>query len=130
MMGRYILTMSAIILFALGGPSLFLADEIAKRFLAAAPAGEAFAQVAAAGALGFAITNWMSRGSRIGGIYARPLALGNLLLFAIATSAIARPAFAGLLPPVAIFLTIALGATALAFAWLAFAHDPIEAGAA
>lgn len=130
MIGRYILTISAFLLFALGGAGLFLADEIAKRFLAAAPVGEAFAQFAAAGALGFAIVDWMSRANRIGGIYARPLALGNLLLFTVATTAIARPALAGLLPPVAILLTIALGAMALAFAWLTFAHDPIQTGAA
>ncbi len=129
-MGRCILTTSAFFLFALGGAGLFLADEIAERLLAAAPAGESFAQLAAAGALGFAVTDWMSRGSRIGGIYARPLVLGNVLLFAIATSAIARPAFAGLLPPVAMYLAVALGAMALAFAWLAFAHDPLQVEAA
>lgn len=31
--------------------------------------------------LGFAILNWMARGVIIGGIYARPLALGNFLHF-------------------------------------------------
>ena len=29
--------------------------------------------------LGFALLNWMSKGVRMGGIYARPLAMGNLL---------------------------------------------------
>ena len=33
--------------------------------------------------LGFAILNWTARGVLIGGIYARPLALGNLLHFAM-----------------------------------------------
>jgi hypothetical protein len=31
--------------------------------------------------LGFAALNWMSRGSLIGGIYSRPLAIGNLVHF-------------------------------------------------
>ena len=125
MVGHYILTIAALVQFALGGAALFLADEIAERFLAAAAAGEAFTQLAAAGALGFAVVNWMSRANRIGGIYARPLALGNMLLFTVATAALARSAFAGLLPPIAIVLTIVLGGLALAFAWLSFAHDPI-----
>jgi len=33
--------------------------------------------------LGFAILNWTARGVLIGGIYARPLALGNFLHFAM-----------------------------------------------
>ena len=33
--------------------------------------------------LGFAILNWTARGVLIGGIYARPVALGNFLHFAM-----------------------------------------------
>jgi hypothetical protein len=33
--------------------------------------------------LGFAILNWTARGVLMGGIYARPLALGNFLHFAM-----------------------------------------------
>ncbi len=33
--------------------------------------------------LGFAFLNWMTRGFVIGGIYARPIAMGNLMHFAI-----------------------------------------------
>ena len=33
--------------------------------------------------LGFAFLNWMTRGFVIGGIYARPIVLGNLMHFAI-----------------------------------------------
>lgn len=40
-------------------------------------------QVTAALYMGFAIVNWMTRGSVIGGIYGRPLTMGNLLHFAV-----------------------------------------------
>jgi len=38
-------------------------------------------QMAGAVYLGFAMLNWMARGILIGGIYARPVALGNFLHF-------------------------------------------------
>jgi len=42
--------------------------------------------------LGFAILNWTARGVLIGGIYARPLALGNFLHFAMVGVMLARAA--------------------------------------
>ena len=42
--------------------------------------------------LGFAILNWTARGVLIGGIYARPLALGNFLHFAMVGVMLAREA--------------------------------------
>jgi hypothetical protein len=42
-----------------------------------------FVQMAGALYLGFAILNWSARGILIGGIYARPVALGNFLHFAM-----------------------------------------------
>jgi len=42
--------------------------------------------------LGFAILNWTARAVLIGGIYARPLALGNFLHFAMVTVMLAREA--------------------------------------
>ena len=42
--------------------------------------------------LGFAILNWTARGVLIGGIYARPVALGNFLHFAMVGMMLARAA--------------------------------------
>ena len=42
--------------------------------------------------LGFAILNWTARGVIIGGIYARPLALGNFLHFAMVAVMLTREA--------------------------------------
>jgi hypothetical protein len=43
--------------------------------------------------LGFAILNWTARGVIIGGIYARPRALGNFLHFAMVGVMLAKAAF-------------------------------------
>ncbi|MGC3945823.1 MAG: hypothetical protein QM762_15085 [Chryseolinea sp.] len=40
--------------------------------------------------LGFAIMNWMSRGAMMGGIYARPLAMGNFLHFFVGAMALLK----------------------------------------
>lgn len=43
--------------------------------------------------LGFAILNWTARGVLMGGIYARPLALGNFLHFAMVGVMLAKAAY-------------------------------------
>lgn len=75
--------------------------------------------------LGFAILNWMSRGNRIGGIYGRPIALGNLLLFTSASLALGKAAAAGTAVPQSISACVGFSFLAAAFAWLTFIHDPI-----
>lgn len=80
------MTISAAALFLLGGAGLFAAPEAAA-WLGAPGAGRAstVVQIAAGAMLGLAIMNWLSRNSRIGGIYARPLCLANLLFSALST---------------------------------------------
>lgn len=53
------------------------------------PNGNATLLVQTAGALylGFAILNWMAKNVMIGGIYARPVALGNLFHFVVGSLA-------------------------------------------
>jgi hypothetical protein len=40
-----------------------------------------FLQILSSLYLGFGILNWMTKGNLIGGIYSRPLAIGNLMHF-------------------------------------------------
>ena len=42
-------------------------------------------QVTGALYLGFSLLNWMARAALIGGIYSRPVAVGNFMHFAVAT---------------------------------------------
>ena len=126
MHGRLILLLSALILFAVGGAALFAADEVARLFDAGGSKGLALAiQLMACGLLGFAVLNWMSRGNRIGGIYARPIGIGNLLLFTTASLTIGKAALAGSLPIIVTAVGVVFAVLAIAFAWLVFFHDPL-----
>ena len=49
-----------------------------------------FVQIMGALYLGFAIMNWMARTVLIGGIYARPLAMGNCVHFTVAALALLK----------------------------------------
>ena len=126
MHGRLILTLSALILFAVGGAGLFAADDLARLFDAGGSKILALAiQLTGCGLLGFAALNWMSRGNRIGGIYARPIGIGNLLLFTTAGLTIGKATLAGSLPVIVTAVGIIFAILAIAFAWLVFVHDPL-----
>jgi len=127
MFGRLLLTASAIFLAILGLAGLFAPDEIESLLDRSAPPTLALAlQLAAGGLLGFAMLNWMSRRNRIGGIYGRPLGVGNLLLFAVGASSLGKAAVAGTAPAATIPLTALFALLAAAFAWLVFVHDPLS----
>lgn len=88
--------------------------------VAVTPAATPMLKLLGAALLGFAVMNWMAKGTMIGGIYARPLAAGNFLYFAIATISLLKPLFGGALP-VALIVAMAIHAAfALAFGWLLF----------
>ena len=50
-------------------------------------------QIAGASLFGFAVMNWMAKTVLIGGIYARPLALGNFVHFMVGALALIKFAF-------------------------------------
>lgn len=128
MPGRLILTISAIILFIGGGATLFAPDELAHVLDPAAKPGLAVVvQLLGSGYLGFGLVNWMSRKNRIGGIYARPLGMGNLLLFGSAALTVGKASEAGKLPAAGMVVCAVLAALTASFAWLVFAHDPVPA---
>lgn len=64
-----------------------------------------FVQVAGALYIGFAVMNWMAKTVLIGGIYARPLAMGNFAHFVIAAIALIKAAINN---PVSLYLWITL----------------------
>jgi hypothetical protein len=75
--------------------------------------------------LSFALTNWNPKDSAIGGIYARPISMGNFAHFTIGTLALAKflvtdgvniPLFIGL---------IVYAVFAILFGWLAFVYSGI-----
>ena len=99
------------------------AELLAAAGLAAPPAPVALAMQALGAAwLGFALLDWHARGAPFGGIYGRPVALGNFLHFAVIAMALAKAAFAAPSPPLLAAGAVAAG-FALAFGRVLFWHE-------
>jgi hypothetical protein len=81
---KLIMTVSAVLL-ALAGISLtFFPNEIANHIgLGSAKPSQLVIQILGALYFGFAMLNWMAKGSIIGGIYNKPLVIANLSHFVI-----------------------------------------------
>ncbi len=91
------MTTSAIFMAILAVAASFLPQEIIAHFGSEPhPLAVLLVQIAAALYLGFAILNWMARGNLIGGIYSRPVALGNFMHFAVVAVVLAKAVLAGL----------------------------------
>ena len=126
MKGKIILTASAVLLVALGIVLNFMPQEAAAALgIAAAPATTALTQVLASALLGMGFINWFSRANRIGGIYARPLALGNFLLFGSSALSLGRTFSAHHDARIIGAATAVFAVLALAFCWLIFFADPL-----
>ncbi len=83
-----------------------------------------FAEFAGIGMLALAIQNWMSRGRPIGGVYARPLGLGNLLFFSSSALTLGRYLAAERLPIEATAVCGVFALLALVFVRLVFFSQP------
>ena len=81
---KLLMTSSALFCGIIGILLLFLPNEIAE-YLNVEPTiiSILFLKILSALYLGFGILNWTVKGSLIGGIYNRPIALGNLLHFVV-----------------------------------------------
>ncbi len=123
MNSKVVLVTSAVVLLAAGLVLNFAPDETAV-WLGAPPSPvvSTILQVLAASLLGMGFLNYFSRANIMGGIYGRPLALGNLLLFAISAIVLGRGAHGSTVLLVAAAVSAIL---ALAFAWRIFFADPV-----
>jgi len=126
MKSKVVLTASAILLFTLGIVLDFMPQEVGAAFgMGVAPMTSVALQVLAAAFLGMGFLNWLSKGNPMGGIYSRPLALQNFLLFGVAGIALDRAALHGTIPRGILCAAFVFTAFAIAFAWLLFVHDPL-----
>ena len=125
---RLLMTCSAAIMAAAGLAATFLPQEILSRY-SAAPSADAVLLLQLLGALylGFAMLNWMARRNLLGGIYSRPIALGNFVHFAVVaialSKAVARGADAPRLVAAAAYLAFAAW-----FGLVVFTHPDKTAG--
>lgn len=82
---------SALLMGVCGVVLQFFPHELLRHFgLPADGALPVLSQVLSALYLGFATTNWMAKGVVVGGIYARPLALGNFMHFTVGAFALLK----------------------------------------
>jgi len=85
------MTTSALFLGIIGILLSFLPNEIADYFnVESNLITILFLQIMSALYLGFAILNWMAKGTLIGGIYNRPVAIGNLMHFGVGAIALVK----------------------------------------
>jgi hypothetical protein len=84
MQTKLLMSLSALFMAVLGLGASFGPLEILGHYgLSGGGPDVLIIQVAGALYLGFAILNWMARANLIGGIYSRPVALGNFMHFAV-----------------------------------------------
>ena len=116
---------SAVFLGLAGMGATFLPQEILER-VGTSPVGFSVVLVQMAGAsyLGFAMLNWMAQGNLVGGIYSRPVAIGNVAHFTIAGLALLKLVLAGQHAPEAIVLSVIYAVFAVLFAVVAFGKPP------
>jgi hypothetical protein len=118
---------SSALMLVLGILMLFLPQELltycgseAKPFLIL------IVQAAGALYLGFAILNWMASGNLIGGIYSRPVSLGNLMHFWIVAAVLLKAVALGERNSFVLMATLFYTGSAAWFGVVVFTH-PIRA---
>jgi hypothetical protein len=88
---KSLMTISAMILALIGISLIFLPKEILDYLeLSESETLQLLMQIIGSFYFAFAILNWMSKGSIIGGIYNRPIAMANLTHFVIAGLALIK----------------------------------------
>lgn len=116
---------SSIFLLFLGLATTFAPQELLRYTnTATSPVAVLMEQAAGALYLGFAILNWMAKDNAIGGIYSRPVALGNFLHFLMMTLVLLRLTAAGHPAPWLLVIAVLYTIFAVLFGLLIFARSP------
>ncbi|MGE0246572.1 MAG: hypothetical protein AB7Q37_13095 [Pyrinomonadaceae bacterium] len=88
---KILMILSSLFMGAIGGLFEFFPHEVLTSLQATSEGPmPLIVQISGALYLGFAVTNWMAKGSLIGGIYSRPLAIGNFLHFLVGALALTK----------------------------------------
>jgi len=125
---KLLMTLSAMILALIGISLIFLPNEILDYLeLSVSETLQLLMQIIGSLYFALAILNWMSKGSIIGGIYNRPIAMANLAHFVIAGLALikgilANPSLSYVIWSIAIIYSI----FAILFGIVAFKHPVSE----
>ena len=122
---RLLLASSAVVMGVAGIAASFLPQELLG-LLGTEPAGALVLLIQLFGALllAFSMVNWTAKGAAMGGIYGRPIALGNLTHFMIGALALLKGALSGATDPLIIGAGVVYIGFAIAFGF-AFFRSPI-----
>lgn len=120
---KLLMTLSGFFMAASGITLSFFPHEILQfADQPSSPVMDLMLQVMGALYLGFAMLNWMAKGNLIGGIYSRPLAIGNFTHFLVAGLALLKAASAIGSSPYVWALAIIYAGFALSFGFVTFTH--------
>lgn len=92
---KTLMSVSAVIMGAAGIAMSFAPDEILSGVgvTAIVPVERLLVQLAGAMYFGFAMINWTAKANLIGGIYSRPVAIGNFAHFVVGALALSKGYF-------------------------------------
>ncbi|HEX4936672.1 MAG TPA: hypothetical protein VFV33_26000 [Gemmatimonadaceae bacterium] len=123
---KLLLSVSALVMGAAGIAGLFMPEELLRWTGTDSGAiARTLVQVLAALYFAFAMVNWTARGSLIGGIYNRPVALGNLTHFVIGALTLVQAAVSG--DGAVVTLAVVYAVFAVAFS-VVFFRSPVAPG--
>ena len=124
---KLLMTISALTMGVAGIGLSFLPNELLNYLSSTTPTilDPLVLQILGAIYFGFAMVNWTAKANLIGGIYARPIAIGNLTHFTIGALALIKGYFSN---PETVILALSVIYTAFAilFAIVFFRH-PVKA---
>lgn len=120
---KVLMSLSALLMAVLGIAATFLPQEILSQ-LGVEPRGIEVLQIQVLGALylGFAMLNWMARGNLIGGVYSRPVAMGNFLHFAVVAITLVKALLGGMNGEALLIGAVLYSVFAVWFGLAAFTH--------
>jgi hypothetical protein len=117
---KLLMAASAVVMGAAGLAGTFLPQELLRALhLPASDVPALLVQLHAALLLGFAMLNWMAKESLIGGVYNRPLAIGNLVHFVVGAITLVK-FISGGAGPLFVIATVIYAAFAVGFGILVF----------
>lgn len=118
---RYLMMASAVVL-GIAGLGVSFAPAEFLGVLGASGSGPMPVMLKVMGGLylGFALMNWTAKDNMIGGIYSRPVAMGNFLHFFIGALSLAKQQVSGEFSALLAGALVGYGVFAILFGWLVF----------